>query len=139
MQGINARHLKAIDAYRDIGNQSAVVDASPYQLISMLMNGALDRIAAARGAMARGDAALQGSMIGKAIGIVDGMRASLDEQRGGPAGGELATRLRDLYDYMERRLLEAGAGGDQQALDEVAGLLREVKSGWDAIPAEYRG
>ena len=113
MQGINARHLKAIDAYRDIGNQSAVVDASPYQLISMLMNGALDRIAAARGAMARGDAALQGSMIGKAIGIVDGMRASLDEQRGGPAGGELATRLRDLYDYMERRLLEAGAGGDQ--------------------------
>ena len=130
---------RAIDAYRSIGNQSAVAGASPYRLISMLMNGALDRIASARGAMARGDAALQGAMISKAIGIVDGMRASLDEQRGGAAGGELATRLCDLYDYMERRLLEAGAGADQQALDEVAGLLREVKSGWDAIPAEHRG
>ncbi len=130
---------QAIDAYRDIGTHSAVMDASPYQLISMLMNGALDRIASARGAMERGDTALQGAMIGKAISIVDGMRASLDEQRGGAAGGELAIRLRDLYDYMEQRLLEAGARADQEALDEVASLMREVKSGWDAIPVEHRG
>jgi flagellar protein FliS len=124
----------AIGAYRNVNAQSGVTDASPHQLITMLMEGALGRIAAAKGAMTRGDTARQGESLGKAIGIIDNMRASLDAQR----GGDIAVRLRDLYDYMESRLLEAGSSKDVETLDEVSGLLREIKSGWDAIPDEYR-
>lgn len=122
------------NAYRSVGAQSGVVDASPHQLISMLMEGALDKIAAAKGAMNRGEIGAQGELLGKSISIIDNMRASLDHS----AGGELSGRLADLYDYMERRLVEGGSRADASALDEVSGLLREIKSGWDAIPAEYR-
>ncbi|MFK7828960.1 MAG: flagellar export chaperone FliS [Congregibacter sp.] len=127
------RHAQ-IDAYRSVGAQSGIMDASPHQLITMLMDGALDRIASAKGAMDRGDVANQGELLGKSISIIDNMRASLDHA----AGGELAGRLADLYDYMERRLVEGGSNCDASALDEVSRLLREVKGGWDGIPAEYR-
>ena len=124
----------AIDAYRHVGTQSAVMDATPHQLITMLMDGALDRIASAKGAMSRGETSAQGELLGKAISIIDGMRASLDPAK----GGDIAVNLKDLYDYMERRRLEGGARADSDALDEVSRLLREVKSGWDDIPEVAR-
>ncbi len=125
---------QALNAYRNVGTQSAVEGASPHQLISLLLDGALDRIASAKGAMERGDAGTHGSLIGKAITIVGNMRACLDHEQ----GGELADRLASLYDYMERRLLEASSTADVAMLDEVSGLLREIKVGWDGIPAEHR-
>jgi flagellar protein FliS len=124
---------QAMNAYRKVGVQSAIDDASPHQLIAMLLEGALDRIASAKGAMERGDTATQGALIGKAITIIDNMRASLDHQQ----GGELAGRLADLYDYMERRLLETSVKAQPEILDEVSSLLREVKSGWDQMPEQY--
>ncbi|MEO0435478.1 MAG: flagellar export chaperone FliS [Pseudomonadota bacterium] len=120
---------QAINAYRSIGTQSGITDANPHQLIAMLMEGALDRIASAKGAMNRGDISTQGELVGKAIGIIDGMRASLDLDQ----GGDIAANLRDLYDYMERRLLEGAARADSEALDEVSRLMRELKVGWDGI------
>jgi flagellar protein FliS len=125
---------QAMNAYRKVGVQSAIDDATPHQLITMLLEGALDRIASAKGAMERGDTATQGALIGKAITIIDNMRASLDHEQ----GGDLAGRLADLYDYMERRLLEASVKAQPEILDEVSGLLREVKSGWDQMPEQYR-
>ena len=68
-------------------------------------------------------------MISKAIGIIGGLREGLDLQQ----GGELAENLDRLYEYMVSRLLEANSANDADMLDEVAGLLRNVKSGWDAI------
>jgi flagellar secretion chaperone FliS len=35
---------------------------------------------------------------------------------------------------MLRRLAAANAGDDPGTLDEVAGLLREIKSAWDEMP-----
>ena len=125
---------RALSAYAAVGVQSGVTDASPHQLISMLFDGAVDRIAAARGAIERGDKGRQGELLGKAISIIDNLRVSLDQER----GGDLAARLGDLYDYMQRRLLQASTESDVAILDEVRSLLKEIKAGWDAIPAEYR-
>ncbi|HBX72973.1 MAG TPA: flagellar export chaperone FliS, partial [Halieaceae bacterium] len=94
---------QALNAYSKVGVQSGVTDASPHQLISMLIAGAQDRIAEARGAMERQQVARQGELVGKAISIVDNLRVSLDHSK----GGELAGTLGDLYDYMQRRLVEA--------------------------------
>jgi len=127
---MNAR--TALGAYKVTKNQMAIDDASPHQLIKMLLEGALERVATASGAMARGEVAVSGESIGKAIGIVDSLRVSLDREQ----GGQIADNLSALYDYMTRRLLEANATKDPDMLGEVAGLLREIKVAWDQVPAD---
>jgi len=106
--------------------------ASPHQLVAMLLDGAIERVLQARGAMERGMTARKGELIGKAIAIVDSLGASLNMEQ----GGELSERLASLYDYAGRRLLHANLNNDRVALDEVLGLLREIKAGWDGIAAE---
>ena len=121
--------MSAMRQYQTVNTQAQAVDASPHRLIQMLMEGGLTRIAQARGAMERQQTALKGEFIGKAIGIVGGLRDGLDLQK----GGELAANLDSLYQYMLSRLFEANVKNDTVLLDEVAGLLRNVKSGWDVI------
>lgn len=121
--------MSAMRQYQTVNTQAQAVDASPHRLIQMLMEGGLTRIAQARGAMERQQTALKGEFIGKAIGIIGGLREGLDLQK----GGELAANLDSLYQYMLSRLLEANVKNDTMLLDEVAGLLRNVKSGWDVI------
>lgn len=123
---------QALNQYRDAGVLAEVSEADPHRLIQMLFEGALDRIAIARGAMRQGDIAVKGARISRAIQIIDGLRAHLDRKN----GGEIAANLDALYQYMERRLAEANLRDDVRILDEVSNLLREVKTGWDAIPQQ---
>jgi flagellar protein FliS len=121
--------MAALRQYQTVNTQAQVADASPHRLIQMLMEGGLSRLAQAKGAMLHGQAAQKGELISKAIGIIGGLREGLDLQR----GGEVAANLDRLYEYMVARLVEANVTNDAAILDEVAGLLRNVKSGWDAI------
>ena len=120
----------ALKSYNQVAVQSNTTYASPHRLIQMLLEGALEKIAIAKGHMARCHIEAKGQHVGWAISIINGLRASLDMT----AGGEIAQNLDALYDYMERRLLHANLKNDAAALDEVTSLLREVKSAWDAIP-----
>ncbi|MFS2124682.1 flagellar export chaperone FliS [Pseudomonas sp. Pseusp97] len=123
--------MKAMKQYQQVSLEARVAEASPHGLIQLLMQGGLERLAQARGAIERGQMAERGELISKAIGIVGGLREALNPE----VGGELALNLDSLYGYMTERLLEANRNGDAAILDEVSGLLREVKSGWDAIAA----
>ncbi|WPL11580.1 flagellar export chaperone FliS [Thiorhodovibrio litoralis] len=125
---------KITDQYRQSGVLSEIAVAEPYRIIQLLFEGALERIAVGRGAMLQGNVAKKGEQIGKAINIIDGLRGVLDHSK----GGELAERLDALYEYMSYQLLQANLNDKPEILDEVAGLLREIKSGWDAIPVEQR-
>ena len=122
----------AAGQYASVGTQTGVTEASPHRLIQMLLDGALDKIARARGAMQRKEYAEKGNHITSASAIIIGLRSSLDLE----AGGELAANLDSLYEYIFRRLMEAHAQNDEAALDEVSSLIREIKSGWDALPQE---
>lgn len=122
----------AAGQYASVGTHTGVSEASPHRLIQMLLDGALDKIARARGAMQRSEYREKGHHITSAGSIVLALRDSLDLE----AGGELAANLDSLYEYMFRRLMEAHAGNDEAALDEVSSLLREIKTGWDALPQE---
>ena len=51
---------KASQAYQKVGLDSALANASPHQQVLMLLNGALERIATAKGAIERNDIALKG-------------------------------------------------------------------------------
>lgn len=108
---------------------SAVFTASPHKLIEMCLAGALERIAIAKGAIQRGELAEKARRISAAIAIVEHLRLSLDRA----AGGDLAANLDRLYDYIIRRLAQANAGNDPEALDEVRELLGQVKDGWDSL------
>lgn len=121
--------MLAMRQYQQVGVQAQVTEASPHRLIQMLMQGGLDRIYQAKGAMEYGRTADKGELIGKSISIIGGLREALDHE----VGGDLAANLDRLYDYMIRRLTEANRKNDTAALEEVAGLLMEVKSGWDGI------
>nr|WP_298173310.1 flagellar export chaperone FliS [uncultured Pseudomonas sp.] len=121
--------MAALKQYQTVNTQAQAMEASPHRLIQMLMEGGLARLAQARGAMERDQTALKGELIGKAIGIIGGLREGLNLEQ----GGEVATNLDNLYEYMVARLLEANLKNEAAPLDEVAGLLRNVKTGWDAI------
>jgi len=121
--------MTAMRQYQSVNTQAKAVDASPHRLIQMLMEGGLSRIAQARGAMDRGQVAMKGELIGKAIAIIGGLREGLDLDK----GGEVAANLDRLYEYMVTRLFEANLHNTVAPLEEVAVLLRNVKSGWDAI------
>lgn len=119
----------ALAQYKRINTESAMEGASPHQLIQMLINGALDRLSQARGAMQRKDTAQKGLLIGKAVSILGGLQDSLDKN----ADAQITENLDSLYDYMQRRLLEANIKNDVSLLDEVSDLLLTIKEGWDAI------
>ncbi len=125
----------ALANYQATGAQTAMENASPHRLIDMLLERGLARIAIAKGHMQRKNVAGKGEHIGGAMAIITGLRTFLDKE----AGGRLAEDLESLYDYMGRRLVEANMQNDVAILDEVAGLLREVRSAWMAIADEVEG
>lgn len=124
---------KALDGYGRGAVESEVNFASPHRIIQMLMEGALSKIATAKGCIARNDIAEKSRQITWGMNIIQGLRTSLDAQK----GGDVAANLDSLYEYMGRRLLEANVTNDVAILDEVSSLLMEVKAGWDNIPSEY--
>jgi flagellar secretion chaperone FliS len=124
-----------INQYHRVDVESRVEASNPHSRISMLLAGALKRIAIAHGATTRGDVVAKGASISSAIRIIDSLRAALDHKR----GGEIASNLEALYSYMERRLMEANRKSDTDILAEVTALLGEIKEGWDNMPMQARG
>ena len=125
----------ALDKYQSTGVQTAMENASPHRLIDMLLERGLARIAIAKGHMQRNSVGDKGTHISGAMAIINGLRTFLDKE----AGGKLAQDLESLYEYMSRRLVEANLSNDVAILDEVAGLLREIRSAWLAITEEVEG
>ena len=123
--------MRALRQYQKVNSHAQISEANPHRLVQMLMEGGLDRIAQAKGALARGDIAEKGLMLGKAIDIIIGLRDGLDA--GKSEDPAYVQQLESLYVYMTNRLMEANVKNDVAMMDEVLGLLVTVKSGWDAI------
>lgn len=128
-------YARAAKNYSSVKVQSSVNDASPHQLIQMLFEGALERIAQAKGAMQQNQIARKGELIQKACNIVGGLQGSLKDKE---KDGDLADNLNELYDYIIRCLTEANYKNNPELLDECGRLLGELKSAWDGIAPEVR-
>ncbi|RJX34160.1 MAG: flagellar export chaperone FliS [Oxalobacter sp.] len=119
-----------VNAYAKVGVETGVASASPHKLIAMLFEGALVAITNAKQHMANGHIAEKGQSISKAILIVEsGLRASLNKE----AGGEIATNLDALYEYISGRLLQANLHNQVELLEESYRLLLDLKTAWEAI------
>ncbi len=123
----------ALQQYKSTSNYGGTNEASPHKLVAMLYDGAIERLATARGAVQRGEVAVKLRTLSSALAIVEHLRLSLDRQ----SGGAIARNLDELYDYMGRRLLHANVRDDAKAIDEVLTLLRQLKSAWDGIAPQH--
>jgi flagellar secretion chaperone FliS len=121
-------------AYRSTSVHTGVAAADPHRLVVMLMDGALERIATARGLMTHGGGAEKAQMLHRAVAIIDELRNSLNFK----AGGAVSTNLDALYEYMCTRLVQANASNKPEWLDEVSRLLGEIRSAWLQIPQSGR-
>lgn len=120
---------KMVNAYRT--NKAAAAEyASPHQLITLLFDGALERLARAIGHAERGEIAAKGECIGRVVMILDSLQSSLDQAAG---DGVIAGNLADLYDYMMRRLTEANLRTDPAMMNEVHELLAGLAEAWRAV------
>ena len=131
----SASQHRASSAYSSVAAHGGVAAADPHRLILMLMDGALERIAQARGRMEHKELAEKNRLLHTATSIIDELRSSLDLK----LGGVIAANLDDLYDYMARQLIAANLQNKPEILDEVSHLLREIRSAWVLLPPESRG
>ncbi len=109
-----------------------IENISSHQVISLLMDGALERTNQAVMAFHANDEAELLVLLEKLVAIVNGLRNSLNME----AGGDVAENLNDLYLYIFDRLTTAVGNDLLEALDETKRIINEVKHGWDSIQAK---
>ncbi len=119
----------ALQQYQQIGTRGAIGDASPHRLIQLMMEHALTQMNHARGHIMRDEIDRKGQALGSAISVINGLQASLNHKE----DARMSANFDALYAYMMRRLLEANLKNDAAIVDEIAGLMRELKEAWDAI------
>lgn len=122
--------LKGIQAYKKGSLKQDLSTADPHKITLMLMQGALEKIAYAKGSMERKEFESKAQHISKAIAIIVSLRDTLDME----VGGELAQNLFSLYDYMITRLNDGNIQNNEKILDEVIQLMLPIKNAWMQIP-----
>lgn len=126
----------AANTYANVGLETGVVAASPPQLIVMLYEGAELAVRMAIKHINDGDIEKKSAAISKANNIiVEGLQAALDPQQ----GGEIAQQLESLYIYMSQRLMLAHINNQTAPLEEVLGLLRDLRGAWQQISGAASG
>jgi flagellar protein FliS len=121
---------RGVGAYATVGLETGVAAASPQKLVVMLYDGVIVALLSAINHIKASNIAAKGASISKAITIIDnGLRASLDKK----AGGEIAENLDALYDYMSRRLLQANIKNDISIIEEIHGLMSNLREAWVEI------
>jgi flagellar protein FliS len=122
-------------AYQSVAVHGGLAAEDPHQLVLMLMDGALERLNTARGNLQRGELGAKAQLLQRVVAIIAELRGSLDHRNGGP----LAHNLDDLYEYMARQLMRANAENRASLIEEVIGLLGEIRAAWLAVPMALRG
>lgn len=114
--------------------QTHVGHADPVQVIVLLYDGALSRIAEAGQRLQEGDRLQAELAVTKAQAIVNELRNSLNREE----GGEIAENLHSLYLYIHDRLVAFLLDHKPERLTEVSALLEELRGAWAEIARQYK-
>jgi flagellar protein FliS len=106
--------------------QVAIQTASPEKLIVMLYDGAIRFATQAKLAMTEQNIKQTNQWLNKLHDVIHELMASLDME----SGGEIANNLFRIYEYCNHRLLEANIKKDPAILEEVTGIISELKDSW---------
>ncbi|MBO9689686.1 flagellar export chaperone FliS [Roseateles chitosanitabidus] len=121
----------AYQSYQTVNLHAQTAQASPLQLVLVLMDGLLDELARARAHIEARRFELKAASLEKCVAIINGLSSALDLE----AGGEVVANLARLYDYCAERLYRAGVDLDVAPVDEVRGLLTQIRGGWQGVLA----
>ena len=127
---MRANH-RAIESYGQVKVSTGASQSNNVELIQMLFDGLIESLSTAKGHIQHNNVAEKSKAIARASRIVLGLQGALDFEK----GGDLAKNLNELYDYVTRRLLHVNAHNDLEALDEIHGLMMEIRSAWETVPA----
>ncbi|HEX2011915.1 MAG TPA: flagellar export chaperone FliS [Roseateles sp.] len=123
----------AYQSYQAVNLKAQTAQASPVQLVLVLMDGLLDELARARGHIEARRYELKAASLEKSVAIINGLSSALDME----AGGEVVQNLARLYDYCAERLYRAGIDLDVGIVDEVVTLLSNIRTGWAGVQARH--
>ena len=127
---MRANH-RAIDSYGQVKVSTGASQSNNVELIQMLFDGLIESLSTAKGHIQHNNVTEKSKAIARASRIVLGLQGALDFEK----GGDLAANLNELYNYTIRRLLHVNARNDLVALDEILGLMTEIRSAWETVPA----
>jgi len=113
------------DAYLE----GRVLAADPVELVNLLYQACRQAVRDAREHLGAGRIGERARAISKACEILIELAGALDHER----GGEISQRLAQLYDYMQRRLLEANLRQSDEPLVEVLSLLTTLAEAWENV------
>ena len=116
----------------DVYKTTQVQSRTPLELVVMLYDGAIRFVGTARDAVERRDIPARRDALSKAMAIVSELQSTLNMD----AGGEIATNLDRLYDYINERLITAAMKNSVEPLDEAGKVLHTLREGWATIAAE---
>ncbi len=108
-------------------NNNQILTASPAELTLMLYNGAIKFCNVAIAAIEKKDMEKAHTNIVKAEKIVEYLRVTLDMKY------SVAKDFDNIYDYLDRRLVEANMKKDTAILEEICEHLRSVRDTWKEV------
>lgn len=111
---------KQYEAYQ----QNSVLTASPGELTLMLYNGCLKFLNQAKKAVQEKNIEAKHTNLSKAQNIISELIVTLNFDY------DIANDMRRLYDYMNRRLIEANIKNDTEIISEVEELVTEFRDTW---------
>ncbi|MCP3031423.1 flagellar export chaperone FliS [Halobacillus sp. A1] len=118
----------SIQAYQN----NSVETASPGELTLMLYNGCIKFIRAGKKAMENNEIEQKNTVIQKAQAIIRELMVTMNQDYA------VAEDVLPLYEYMNRRLIEANIQNDPAILDEVEGLVTEFRDTWKQVLLQSR-
>ncbi|HSU32106.1 MAG TPA: flagellar export chaperone FliS [Bryobacteraceae bacterium] len=116
-------------ASRNVYVDNEILNASSERLVQILYGLAVQSIAAARNCLKTKDVPGRVAHINKAFAVLVELSSGLDFE----AGGEIANNYARIYDYCQRRLIEANAKQSEAVLAEVQSLLEELHEAWQVV------
>lgn len=115
---------------------SSISEMTPYEQINLIFSNIIGRLAATKGFIERKEIEKKGQNISACILLLGALQDALNlkvEQ-----DPSISDNLMALYDYCQRKLTQANLNNDVEAIMEVSGIVKQIKEGWDSIPADQR-
>ena len=115
-----------MNAYVNKYQNNQILNATPERILIMLYDGAIRFCRQAMMAHDDGNKTEKAEKIRRTMAIICEFSNTLDHE----VGGEIATDLDALYNFMNRELTRANLEDDRQALETVEDLLSGLRETW---------
>jgi flagellar secretion chaperone FliS len=113
--------------FHQVYKQNSVSTASPGELTLMLYNGCLNFLNKAKLAIRENNIQERNMNLQKAQRIIQELMVTLNQEY------EIAKQMMVMYEYLNRRLIEANINNDLSIVEEVEGFVTEFRDTWKEV------